>query len=255
MRFAPLLSNSEDPLVFSHSSAWQDWQRVVFHYVDGTTTAVEFSSRDASAFLALGSTVEIPVPPKAAPLELVIARLRDLAAERDQAQAGERSALRLANSDSLTGLLNRRAFLDLAIGRIQAHRLMLIDIDHFKAINDKLGHDTGDDVLRRVAETIQSIRSADSLAVRLGSEEFALLVPISRVHEIPPEMLLEAVRNCEMPLGWRVTVSLGYADGRVDSEAAWRRLYRLADSALYRAKSDGRDRVCRATDFAEIAAA
>jgi diguanylate cyclase (GGDEF)-like protein len=491
MRFAPMISNPEDPLVFSHSSVWQDWQRVVFHYVDGTTTAVEFTSKDASSFLGLGATFQIPVPPRAAPLDaihvqirgsanwrgvllgpqlmkrsevetingwlialyagfgglslallaynlalwgalrhrfqlhycvmvgalaaytftasgalllalpgvdnndrlrlnyvlliiagvaalrfmidyfgretftpwlrravawisvimladavafallahwlgrlfdsiyfgagavmlclvfpllhqawrakakhfwlfvvawsapviasfvraahgiglleynfwhdngnlialsiesllstmLIVARLRDLSAERDEARAGERSALRLANSDSLTGLLNRRAFMDLAIGRKQAHRLMLIDLDHFKAINDKLGHDTGDDVLRRVAEVIQSVRPPDSLAVRLGGEEFALLVPMNRVDETPPERLLEAVRNCEMPLGWRVTVSLGHAEGRVDSDAAWRRLYRLADSALYRAKSDGRDRACRATDFTEIAAA
>lgn len=93
-----------------------------------------------------------------------------------------------------------------------------------------------------------------AFAVRLGGEEFALLVPLSRAAECPPELVLDAVRGCDMPLGWRVTVSLGHADGRVDSDAAWRRLYRLADSAL-RAKSDGRDRACRATDFAEIAAA
>lgn len=491
MRFSPMLSNPADPLIFSHSSVWQDWQRVIFHYTDGTTTAVEFSSKDAANFLVLGATFEIPVPPRAAPLDaihvqtrgsanwrgvllgtqllkrseaatihgwlialyagfgglslallaynlalwhalrhrfqlyycvmvaglaaytvtssgalmlalpwidnndrlrinyvlliaagvaayqfmieyfgretfkpwlrraidwlsvllivdalafavlaqwlgglldgiyfsagtvllslmfpllyqawraraehfwlfvmawsapviasfiraahgaglleynfwqdngnlialtiesllstmLIVARLRDLSAERDQARAGERSALRLANSDSLTGLLNRRAFMDLAIGRILPHRLMLIDLDHFKAINDKLGHDTGDDVLRRVAEAIQAIRPPDSLAVRLGGEEFALLVPLSRATECLPEQVLDVVRGCDMPLGWRVTVSLGHADGRVDSDAAWRRLYRLADSALYRAKSDGRDRACRATDFTEIAAA
>jgi diguanylate cyclase (GGDEF)-like protein len=186
---------------------------------------------------------------------LIVARLRDLSVERDQARAGERSALRLANSDPLTGLLNRRAFMDLAIGRVQPHRLMLIDIDHFKAINDKLGHDTGDDVLREVAETLQSVRPQDSLAVRLGGEEFALLVPLNRVQDCPPDLVLDAVRDRAMPLGWKVTVSLGHAEGRVDSDAAWRRLYRLADSALYRAKSDGRDRACRATDFSENAAA
>jgi diguanylate cyclase (GGDEF)-like protein len=186
---------------------------------------------------------------------LIMARLRELSSDRDLARSGEQAALRLANSDPLTGLLNRRAFLDLAIGRIQSHRLMLIDLDHFKGINDKLGHDTGDDVLRRVAATIQAVRPPDSLAVRLGGEEFALLIPISRIAECPPDSVLDAVRGCEMPLGWRVTASLGHAEGRVDSDEAWRRLYRLADSALYRAKSDGRDRACRATDFAVIAAA
>lgn len=186
---------------------------------------------------------------------LIVARLRDISAERDRARAGERTALRLANSDSLTGLLNRRAFIQLAIGRKQPHRLMLIDIDRFKQINDRLGHDTGDQVLRRIAAIIQENRPADSLAVRLGGEEFALLVPLARQEECLPDAILDAVRAAPMPLGCKVTVSLGFADGRLETEESWRRLYRLADSALYRAKSDGRDRVCRATDFAQIAAA
>jgi diguanylate cyclase (GGDEF)-like protein len=91
--------------------------------------------------------------------------------------------------------------------------------------------------------------------VRLGGEEFALMVPISRHAECTPEQLLLAVRNRAMPLGIKVTTSIGFADGRVDSDEGWRKLYRLADSALYRAKSDGRDRACRATDFTKIAAA
>ena len=180
---------------------------------------------------------------------LIVARLRDLSTERDHARAGEQSALRLANSDPLTGLLNRRAFLDLAIGRSQPHRLLLIDIDHFKTINDRIGHDSGDEVLTAVARAMQRIRPSGSLAVRLGGEEFALLVPMARHGECPPDAILQAVRDCPMPLGIRVTVSLGYAEGRLTSQDDWKRLYRLADAALYRAKADGRDRACRATDF------
>ncbi len=180
---------------------------------------------------------------------LIVSRLRDLSAERDHARAGEKSALRLANSDPLTGLLNRRAFLDMAIGRQQPHRLMLVDIDHFKAINDRVGHDCGDDVLCAVANTLQRLRPPDSLAVRLGGEEFALLVPVARRNEAMPEAILEQVRNCAMPMGIEVTVSMGFAEGRLTSQDDWKRLYRLADAALYRAKADGRDRACRATDF------
>lgn len=180
---------------------------------------------------------------------LIVARLRDLSTERDHARAGEQTALRLANSDPLTGLLNRRAFLNLAIGRTQVHRLMLIDIDHFKTINDRIGHDSGDDVLRTLAQAMQRIRPNGSLAVRLGGEEFALLVPMARHSECAPDAILQAVRECPMPLGIRVTVSLGYAEGRLTSQEDWKRLYRLADAALYRAKADGRDRACRATDF------
>ena len=184
---------------------------------------------------------------------LVTARLRELSYERDQARAGEQMARRLAATDPLTGLLNRRAFLELAIGRRQRQRLLLIDIDHFKAVNDRLGHASGDDVLRSVAEAIQACRPARSLAVRLGGEEFALLVPRSAFSECTADMVLEAVRQCPLPQGITVTASLGYADGSVGTEEDWKRLYRLADAALYRAKSDGRDRACRATDFRAVA--
>lgn len=186
---------------------------------------------------------------------LIIARLRELSLDRDRARQGEITALRLANSDPLTGLLNRRAFLDRAIGKPSRQRLLLIDIDRFKAINDRYGHDTGDRVLREVAAAIQSVRPADSLAVRLGGEEFALLVPEERAFLCPPELVLEAVRCQAMPFAAPVTISLGYAEGAIGTEADWKKLYRLADSALLRAKSDGRDRACRSTDFSLSGAA
>lgn len=186
---------------------------------------------------------------------LIVARLRELSAERDRARASEQSAMRLANSDPLTGLLNRRAFIHMAVGRSATHRLLLVDIDRFKAINDRLGHDAGDDVLRAVADVLQSCRPPESLAVRLGGEEFALLVPLQHQRECPPDRILEAVRAKAMPLDWKVTVSLGYVDGKVTTEEDWKRLYRLADAALYRAKADGRDRACRATDFAAVGVA
>ena len=180
---------------------------------------------------------------------LIVGRLRDLYSERDEAKAGEKVALRLANSDPLTGLLNRRSFIQHAIGRREEHRLFLIDIDHFKAINDRIGHAAGDDVLREVSAAIQDCRPEGSLAVRLGGEEFALLIPLQAQGQCPPERILKAVRLRAMPMNWQVTVSIGYVDGRVTSEDDWKRLYRLADTALYRAKADGRDRACRATDF------
>ncbi len=186
---------------------------------------------------------------------LIMARVGDLSIDRDRAREGERSALRLANSDPLTGLLNRRAFLDLAMGRSEPQRLLLLDIDGFKQINDRIGHDAGDQVLREVAKALQELRPSSSLAVRLGGEEFALLVPVSRQEECTPDRILQTVRDRAMPLEIKVTVSVGFADGRVDTDEGWRKLYRLADSALIRAKSDGRDRACRATDFTKIAAA
>lgn len=186
---------------------------------------------------------------------LIVSRLRELSNDRDTALAGEQTALRLANSDPLTGLLNRRAFMDLAVGRQGRFKLMLIDIDRFKEINDRMGHDTGDDVLRELGGILQALRPQGSLAVRLGGEEFALLLPIASEAQCQPDEILSAVRQHAMPHGLTVTVSIGIAVGQVASDKSWRSLYRLADSALYRAKADGRDRACRATDFSHMAVA
>ena len=207
-----------------------------------------FDLIDHSFVLDNGNLIALSVEALLSSL-LVTARLRELSMERDHAVKGEQTARRLAATDPLTGLMNRRAFIDLAIGRTGTYRLMLIDIDHFKSVNDRLGHEAGDEVLRAVASVIQKCRPKDSLAVRLGGEEFALLIPRSAFAKCTPEMVLEAVRSEPMPQCSSVTVSIGYADGFVTTEDNWKRLYRLADAALYRAKADGRDRSCRATDF------
>ncbi|HMO70014.1 MAG TPA: diguanylate cyclase, partial [Novosphingobium sp.] len=99
----------------------------------------------------------------------------------------------------------------------------------------------------------QACRPPGALAVRLGGEEFALLVPRGSFALCPPDMVLQAVREAVMPQGLKVTVSIGMGDGSTATEEDWKRPYRLADAALYRAKSDGRDRACRATDFRAVA--
>ena len=184
---------------------------------------------------------------------IVTSRLRQITSERDVALLGEQAARTLAATDPLTGLLNRRAFLDQAIGRRVQQRLLLIDIDHFKSVNDRLGHQQGDTVLSTIAAAIDMIRPPRSLAVRLGGEEFAILLPRAQADKCTPDAILEAVRSAAMPQGIRVTVSIGFSEGMIGSEQDWKRLYRLADAALYRAKADGRDRACRATDFRDAA--
>ena len=201
-----------------------------------------------SAWLDNGNLVAMSIEALLSSL-MVTARLRDLAAERDHARLGEQTARKLAATDPLTGLFNRRAFLDLAIGRRARQRLMLIDIDHFKSVNDRLGHEAGDQVLEIIAAAIDRVRPARSLAVRLGGEEFALLLPRELADQCSADSLLQAVRDAVMPQNLKVTISIGVSEGQVASEEDWKRLYRLADAALYRAKADGRDRACRATDF------
>jgi diguanylate cyclase (GGDEF)-like protein len=222
------------------------WAAPIFASV--ARAAHGFGFIEYSFWLDNGNTMAMAVEALMSSL-MVTARVRELTMERDDALAGEQVARRLAATDPLTGLLNRRAFIEMAIGRKSRHRLMLIDIDHFKAVNDRFGHDAGDEVLSEVASVIQRIRPAKSLAVRLGGEEFALLIPRSHFADCSAEDVLEAIREHTMPRGANVTVSVGYADGGLATEEDWKRLYRVADAALYRAKSDGRDRACRATDF------
>jgi diguanylate cyclase (GGDEF)-like protein len=167
-------------------------------------------------------------------------RIRLLSRERDQAVAAEAVARRLADTDPLTGLLNRRAFLAAAIGRRGPQTLLILDLDHFKQVNETLGHDGGDEVLRVVARILRSIVQQTALTARIGGEEFALLCDADR--PVDPNALLTRLRGTRMPFDLRVTASIGSATGPLGDERDWKSLYRLADSALFAAKSAGRDR-------------
>lgn len=159
---------------------------------------------------------------------------------------------RSANQDALTGLPNRRALEILAptLGRStpaqQAVAVLMIDVDHFKRVNDRCGHAIGDAALRHVAELLKGgLRTTDVL-MRWGGEEFAALLPA--VDEAGAAAVAEKLRlrvaaapfvGADVPL--RLTVSLGTAQLQV-GESLVAALGR-ADAALYRAKRCGRDRV------------
>ena len=156
-----------------------------------------------------------------------------------------------ANRDALTGVLNRRAFMAAMQRETQRSdrpcTLALLDIDHFKSINDKHGHPVGDQVLKAVAHELEDhVRGSEVLA-RVGGEEFALLMPGVTPAEAAPRVeawraAIEAlvVENAEKDnVRVPVTASFGYAAldaGGVES------LYRRADHALYLSKQGGRNR-------------
>lgn len=167
-------------------------------------------------------------------------RIRLLSRERDSAIAAEAVARRLADTDPLTGLLNRRAFLASAIGREGPQTLLLLDLDHFKQVNDTLGHDGGDEVLRVVARTLRALAPPGTLVARIGGEEFAAVTGMGQ--PIDPNNVLTRLRATRMPFDLRVTASIGTATGALAVEADWKSLYRAADTALFAAKSAGRDR-------------
>ena len=163
----------------------------------------------------------------------------------------------LSLHDGLTGLLNRRA-IETLLGR-EAQRLerfnqpfaiLLIDIDHFKHVNDRLGHPAGDQVLIEVARRLQAeAREVDHVA-RYGGEEFCMLLPHTE-HEgalLAAERLRESV--CERPINWgnaavTVTISMGLVCAK-DPQESLQSLLRRADAALYQAKDGGRNMVVSA---------
>jgi len=158
-----------------------------------------------------------------------------------------------ADTDSLTTLLNRRA-LDRIVQERSAtpHNgavcLVLMDIDHFKAINDTYGHPTGDRVLVQTAELVRSLLRSGDIIARFGGEEFAILVPgneLSGAISIARKIRLELQRQpftTSKGERFSITASFGVARGQLGFEG-WQVLLQEADVALYRAKSEGRNRV------------
>lgn len=168
-------------------------------------------------------------------------RIRLLRDERDDAIEREVMMRRLADTDPLTGLLNRRAFLHQAIGRTGEQLLLIVDLDHFKRVNETLGHDGGDEVLRVFARMLRTSVPQGTLVARIGGEEFAILAPADT--PVEPESVLARLRQMRMPFDIQVTASIGTCRGTLASEVDWKALYRVADAALFDAKSAGRDRV------------
>ncbi len=179
-------------------------------------------------------------------------RVRLLAQARDRAQNAETNALLMADTDPLTGLLNRRAFLRNIMESKGHWSLVLIDIDHFKRVNDSLGHAGGDEALTMIADVFRTHAAPNTLVARMGGEEFAIanrgLMPL-----LDPDAVLFAIRQIDLPQGYRITASIGVANRGVGNDDDWKILYRAADIALYRAKSSGRD--CFVRHSAERAAA
>lgn len=163
----------------------------------------------------------------------------------------------LANRDSLTGLLNRRAFHELAEQMLKtAHRrrenaaVLMIDLDHFKRVNDRFGHAEGDHVLKMTAAALMATARGDDIVARYGGEEFVVAILGSSEAEslAAAERLREAIAGIKQAKT-RITASIGVAtlapkshkrkDAKVLAE-----LLEQADRALYAAKHNGRNQVC-----------
>ena len=167
----------------------------------------------------------------------------------------ESQLMQLADHDPLTGLLNRRRFdeeLDRHLSEAQRYELhgmvLFMDLDGFKDVNDSRGHHAGDELLSALTRVLRERLRATDVAARLGGDEFAILLPHTDAEQAQAVAadLLEAIRNRTFVVGgspMRITASIGMAVFPDQAVSAGEYLSR-ADLAMYRAKDEGRDRVC-----------
>jgi diguanylate cyclase (GGDEF)-like protein/PAS domain S-box-containing protein len=170
----------------------------------------------------------------------------------------ELELLKQSRIDSLTGLANRRYFIEQierAISRSKRTSsplsLLIIDVDLFKRINDQFGHSTGDRALERLAKIMsEGVRSSD-LVARIGGEEFAIMLPDTSINDafklaetIKAAVNSEPIRLTDIQLSLSITIGVSSLS---DENETWSSLYSSADNAMYRGKKDGRNRVFMGT--------
>ncbi|MEN1704613.1 MAG: diguanylate cyclase [Planctomycetota bacterium] len=184
--------------------------------------------------------------------------------ESHELRARVRSALRIhhllsmlsqrARIDGLTGLWNRMYFdeqFDGALNTARRHgraiSLAMVDVDHFKSLNDNYGHPAGDEVIRRVARLLQGMGRSSDLACRYGGEEFAVIMPETAPQDAA--RLCDRFREALRAISWpahperQVTASVGIAGAANAGSMSTDQWVKFADEALYQAKETGRDRV------------
>lgn len=187
-------------------------------------------------------------------LRMQLQEQRKLQAMADVLNQQSQTFQAAALTDPLTGMQNRRFFDDalkeylVAFSRIDRPvGLLLLDIDHFKLVNDTHGHDAGDLVLKSVSEALRDVTRYHDILARVGGEEFAIVAANREEHQLVlfAERICKAIQNVVVVtqnIHIQVTVSVGIAIW--DGQEAAGELYSRADKQLYRAKRLGRNRIC-----------
>ena len=187
--------------------------------------------------------------------EGVLVEMEGLVADVTQKRCMLEKLKNLARRDGLTGLWNRRYFMEL--GRREMHRadregtplsIVYLDADHFKRINDTYGHDAGDQVLKDIAAMGTGLLRQLDIFGRMGGEEFAILLPDATVdgaaHVAEKLRTMLEINPMRLPCGSSVRVTASFGVAQLDPDCpCLERLVTLADKALYEAKHDGRNRV------------
>lgn len=158
-----------------------------------------------------------------------------------------------ASTDSLTRVLNRGAFttvVDAYLNEVRSHELggalLVIDVDHFKRINDSFGHELGDEALRLIAQAIKGVVRSVDLVGRMGGEEFGVFLPGATAlkAEVAAERIRQAINDVDFqPNGVKRSLSVSVGGTSFLNRVAFPALYREADRRLYEAKDLGRNRV------------
>lgn len=184
--------------------------------------------------------------------------LKELDASSNEIKRQNRELELLATRDPMTNCFNRRAFFELFdqhFENAQLHDLpitaFMVDIDHFKSINDNHGHATGDEVLIKVAATIQSKVRETDVVCRYGGEEFSILLPNTSIHQacVVAEQIRNAIQELN-PGGISITTSVGVSALSEDPKSP-EEMLEQADKCLYIAKRNGRNQVIRWDDVPE----
>ncbi|MGZ8901777.1 MAG: GGDEF domain-containing protein, partial [Limisphaerales bacterium] len=183
-------------------------------------------------------------------LDLLLSRARTLLEFKAYLDTCEEDAL----TDHLTGLANRRRFerqLEREVARTlrygHAFSLLLLDIDHFKQVNDNYGHEAGDEAIKSLARILQQGTRGIDLAARIGGEEFAIILTETRMKsalEVADRLRL-TIKRIQTPAVGPISASFGVAECPSSAQTA-RELLAASDAALYQAKREGRDRVAQA---------
>jgi diguanylate cyclase (GGDEF)-like protein len=234
------------------------WPRVYLATILGTLACIVITHAfDAPNYLTLAGEARmrallidtlLPLFLAAPALFLLTNKIRQLAIAHEQLTI-------YASTDGLTQILNRAAFstlVDAYLTEVRAHEeraygaLLIIDADNFKSVNDRYGHDRGDEALVTIAQSIKSTLRAPDLVGRLGGEEFGVFLPGADPvqAETVAERIRKAVNDADFPPAGRphaLSVSVGGAV--FDRRLPFADLFRLADQQLYVAKQNGRNRV------------
>lgn len=232
--------------------------RVVLGTIGGTLFCIAVAllvdsfnfARLYAAALERAILINVLVPTVlAAPLLLFfLIKLRQLAISQHELQI-------IASTDLLTGLFNRRAFVDVTEAYLASQQqvaanaggaLLVVDADDFKAINDRFGHEIGDEALKLLAGAIRATLRQTDLVGRIGGEEFGILLPGSSAEQsaIAAERLRRAISDIYFaPQGQRHTLSISIGGVTFKGGQSFSELFRRADEQLYAAKRNGRNRV------------